>query len=427
VNLADLSPAPYNPRRISDEAAAGLARSLDEFGDISGITFNRRTGRLVTGHQRVDQLRARHGDLEVKRGVIRTPDGETFRVRFVDWDEATEKAANLAANNPHIGGEWDDGIEALLREVGDISPDLFGDLNLDALLAEVVGDGPDEAKAGHTDPDEVPEPPAEPVTQRGDLWLLGEHRLLCGDSGDADDVQRLMRGEKAVLLATDPPYGVDYVAKARDMDARGYVHSHAALAADIDADEKKGDALVAFLVDTLGLAVSHCEETAAVYVWHADSRRSEFQAAMEGIGLHIHQSVMWLKPGFVIGRCSYHARYEPCLHGWRKGHRPPWRGNRSQSNVWEEGRENDKVHPTQKPVALFTRPIANHTRRGEIVLEPFAGSGTQVIAAEQLSRCCRAMEKSPTWTDVILRRWCDFTDADATRERDGASFRELTR
>ncbi len=185
--LSDLRPAEFNPRKITEEAASGLSASLSEFGDISGIVFNARTGNLVCGHQRVDQLKKLYGDLEIVNDRITAPDGKEFAVRFVDWDISTEKAANIAANNPFIAGEFDaEKLSPLLMEIKEIDESLFEGLRLDDLQVEVIGDIDDVGVEGLTDPDEIPEPPKEPITKPGDVWLLGAYYEceVCGRKYD---------------------------------------------------------------------------------------------------------------------------------------------------------------------------------------------------------------------------------------------------
>lgn len=261
----------------------------------------------------------------------------------------------------------------------------------------------------------------EPVTQAGDLWLLGEHRVLCGDSTKAEDVERVMNGEKAVLMATDPPYGDSWVQKAKDMQAHGYGRSHAVLHGSIESDDLSIEDLKVFLDKFLIAARIAGDPPFPLYVWHR-SKRIVFEQALVDAGYLVHQPVIWVKPGFVIGRLHYHPRCEWALHGWLQGNgKCPFYGERNQSDVWEVDRENDKIHPTQKPVELFAIPIRNHTREGEICYEPFAGSGTQYIAADQLDRKCYGIEIAPKYCDVIIQRYINHvgTDEDVFVERDG--------
>src|SRR3990167_4281524 len=206
AKLSSLAVAPYNPRRISPAASAGLRASLSTFGDIAGIVWNTRTGHLVCGHQRVAELTRLHGDLSIADGRATAPDGESWAVRVVDWPLAREKAANVAANNPHVAGEFTEDVAALLTEIQAADEKLFAALALDKLGADYPLP-PDE---GLTDADAVPDVQAEAVSRTGDVWLLGEHRVLCGDSTNAGDVALLMAGEKATLCLTDPPYSVEY-------------------------------------------------------------------------------------------------------------------------------------------------------------------------------------------------------------------------
>jgi hypothetical protein len=273
--------------------------------------------------------------------------------------------------------------------------------------------------------DKTPEVPAEPISKVGDLWLCGVHRVLCGDSLNAEDVKILMNNEKAVLMATDPPYGDSWVQKAKDMNAQGYVHSSAVLYGTIESDDLSVTELKMFLDSFLECAKLAGDAPMPIYVWHG-AKRMVFEQALIDAGYLVHQSVVWVKKSFVIGRLHYHPRCELALHGWLTGNgKCPFYGKRNQSDVWEINRENDKVHPTQKPVELFTIPILNHTKHGEIVYEPFAGSGTQLIAAEQTGRICYSMEIAPRYIDVILDRYYQFTGDDPIRESDGKKWSEL--
>jgi DNA modification methylase len=264
--------------------------------------------------------------------------------------------------------------------------------------------------------DEVPEVPEEAITRVGDLWLCGKHRVLCGDCTKAEDVGRLMQGKKAVLMATDPPYGDSWVQKAKDMNAHGYGHSHAVLHGTIQSDDLSQRELKSFLDVFLKCAKLAGDAPMPIYVWHG-AKRMVFEQALLDAGYLVHQPVVWVKKSFVIGRLHYHPRCEWALHGWLTGNgKCPFYGKPNQSDVWEVGRENDKIHPTQKPVELFTIPILNHTKQDEIVYDPFLGSGTQIMAADQLNRICYGIEIEPQYVDVILERYHNLTGIDPIRE-----------
>ena len=207
-SIKDLAACPRNPRVISDEALAGLGCSLAEFADIAGIVWNRRTGQLVTGHQRIEALKMKHGNaLAISDGAVLTPDGQRFPIRIVDWPADKADAGMLAANNPHVAGDWTSGLAKILADLPHDLGKLFGQLQLDKLLEDVPAD--ETITPGLTDPDDIPEPPDKAVTKPGDLWLLGDHRLLCGDAGNPDDVDRLLDGAHIHLVNTDPPYNVN--------------------------------------------------------------------------------------------------------------------------------------------------------------------------------------------------------------------------
>lgn len=405
----DLRPADYNPRSLSEEAAGGLRASLREFGDIAGITFNVRTGRLVTGHQRVDQLRKQYGralrlePLAGDRAQLVTPSGDVFAVRLVEWDAGREKAANITANNPHIGGEFTDDLEAILREVEKSDAELFGRLRLDDLLGDIEVEAGGE-KQGRTDPDAVPEPDPVAVSRLGDLWILGSHRLLCGSSREAADVRALMNGKRATLFATDPPYLVDYKGEEWDSAAQG-----GELFADFIARAKE-HAIV---------------ENAAWYCWHASRRQAMVEAEWEKAGAFVHQQIIWAKSHGVLTRSVMLWRHEPCFFGWLRGKKP--KVNRIDpypTTVWEiaSSEVETREHPTSKPTRVFKIPMELHTDPGDVCYEPFSGSGSQIIAAEQLGRACYAMELSPIYVDLGVRRWQEFTGATATLAETGETW-----
>lgn len=266
-----------------------------------------------------------------------------------------------------------------------------------------------EPKAGQTDPDEVPEERPTRVT-RGDLFALGDHRILCGDSTDAADVARLMGGTLARVMNTDPPYGIAY--NSADLHRNGSVYE------PIENDDLlDGAKLQAFLEQTIRVAVDHLVPECAFYLWHPMLTQGTFFAAAAA-DILVNRQIIWAKPQFVFGRGEYHWQHELCFYGWRRGHRPPFYGERNQSTLWSigyaEGR-NDRKHPTQKPVDLFVPPIQNHTRPGDALYEPFSGSGSQLIAAEKTGRRCFAMELSPAYVQVAIDRWEAFTGKQAVQ------------
>jgi len=417
--LADLAPAPYNPRTISSESLAGLRASVERFGLVEPIVWNRRTGRVVGGHQRLKALQ-QLGETETQ-------------VVVVDLEEAEEKALNVALNNPAIAGEFTADIHLLLAELKVLMPELYDDLCFDDLAAQTAKLLAELApEDGLTDPDDVPEPPEEPVTQEGDLIILGGHRLVCGDSQDAAVIARLMDGHKAALYATDPPYGVGYDGTSHPQNQRDKQagrapgtqnHDWSDDYEDLDAWDHFEDqaAFEKFLATVFTTARPHLSDSAAWYTWHASATSESFRRAWQAAGVRYHQMINWVKPTFVLGFAMWNYRSEPCLMGWQQGHKPAaYPVADEKSNVWEvdwegKGRCTDGVHPTQKPVRLFELPMLKHTRPGDICLETFAGSGSQVIAAERLGRRCFAVERNPRFCDVIVSRWEQFTGQTAQR------------
>jgi len=382
MKLAALAPAPYNPRTISDDAARGLRASIRRFGLVQPIVFNSRSGHVVGGHQRVKAL-AELGKTEAQ-------------VIVVDLPESEEKALNVTLNNPAITGEFTDGLQAILAELARDSRIEFEELQLDALL-DISLDGIIE--------DEIPEPPKKPATKPGDLWILGHHRLLCGDSMQPADVARLLGGAKPRLMITDPPYGVSYDPSWR---------LEAGLLAS--ATRRLGKVLNDDRVDWREAWRLFPGDVA--YVWHAGVFAASTASQLEESGFEIRSQIIWRKPSFPISRGHYHWQHEPCWYAVRRGAAARWTGDRSQTTVWDvAGRSEVKTdHATQKPVECMARAIRNH--EGD-VYEPFAGSGTTLIAAEQLGRRCRAIEIEPAFCDVVASRWEHLTGGKRKRASKG--------
>ena len=386
-SLADLKPAAYNPRQISPKALEGLGASVREFGLVQPIVWNRSTGNVVGGHQRLKALEA--------QGVTETD------VVVVELDEARERALNLALNSPSIAGEFTEAALPMIRQVLLDLPQLAAAIQMPELqsyLRRTVHLAPTPVTE-----DEAVEPVADPVTRPGDLWLLGKHRLLCGDSTSAEDVARLMNGEKAALLATDPPYLVDYTGGNHPQSAvnkPGVKDKHW----DEYTDPESG---VAFFEGYLRQALAHCRPGVPVYQWFATKRHVLVEEAWKRVGLLCHQELIWVKARGVLTRSHFMWQHEPVMYGWVEGHPPANRPPPNETTVWpiSQAGQQDGIHPTQKPVEIFARPIRWHTDEGDLCLEPFSGSGTQIVAAEQLGRRCYAMELAPGFVEAAVARW----------------------
>lgn len=396
--VAQLVPAGYNPRAMTEAARAGLRASLTTFGLVQPIVWNSRSGRVVGGHQRLTEL--------VAQGVHVTD------VVVVDLDDERERALNVTLNNPAIAGDFTADVGAILDGLEASLGDLFGGLRLDALADALESLTRKPSAKG--DPDEVHEPPAQPTSRRGDLFVLGRHRLLCGDSTNPEDVARVLDGARPRLMLTDPPYGVSLDMEWRDragLNGMGpaehsYLQRRVGFQNTTISGDDKADWSDAFeLVPSLDTA----------YVWHASSRSVEVGFGLRRIGFELKQQIIWRKPRFVLSRQHYHWQHEPCWYA-RKDGSAKFRGARDQSTIWDAaspkmlmnpaGEHEEKVdHPTQKPVCLYTRPIENHLKRGEAFYEPFGGSGSAIAAAEITERRCFAIELDPKYVDVIVTRW----------------------
>ncbi|MCK6446177.1 MAG: ParB N-terminal domain-containing protein [Planctomycetes bacterium] len=393
---------PSNPR-LNDPAVPHVAASLKRFGWQQPLVA-KPSGEVIAGNTRLKAAKS--------LGMPEVP-----VVRFLGTDlDAT--AYSIADNKTHEFALWDEPALAKLLEELRAEDSLDGvgysSAEIDALLAELDGATPRVIE------DEGPEPPpVNAAARRGDLWTLGDHRLLCGDSTSAEDLARLMDGEKATLFATDPPYCVDYTGNDRpihDGKSSGKDWSHVYREVDIEDLGK-------FLDGVFSAALPHLAERAPIYVWHAHVQQPTIAAAFERHGLLLHQVVVWVKPCAVFGHSYFRWRHEPCAFGWVQGKKPE-HGVAQHDTVWEadwDGKARfTSFHPTSKPTRLFELPIELHTQRGGIVLEPFNGSGSQIIAAEKLGRRCRAMEIQPAFIDGTIARWEKATGKRATL--DGKSF-----
>ena len=401
VAVERLIPYARNSRTHSEAQVAQIAASIREFGFTNPVLIDAEGG-IIAGHGRV-------------MGARQLQMAEVPCIRLGYLTESQRRAYVIADNKLAANAGWDEEMLGLeLRELMaggyDVGLTGFTLPEIDELLADL-----DATKDGKTDPDAAPPVEAVAVTRPGDVWVLGRHRIMCGDSTVADQVALLMSGAKAALMQTDPPYGIAY--NSKDLHINGTNH------ADIENDDLDGEVLQAFLEGMIRAALPHLNDNAAYYLWHPMlTQGTFFAAAAAAAGILVHRQLIWQKPSLVFGRGDYHWQHELCFYGWRKGFRPPFYGPRNQTTLWAVGRETSKDHPTAKPVALWLPPIENHTKAGEAMYEPFSGSGSQIIAAEQTGRRCYAMELSPQYVDVAVRRWQQFTGKRATLEATGAHF-----
>jgi DNA modification methylase len=375
---------PANWRIHPGQQQKALAGSLDVVGWVQQVMVNRRTNHVVDGHARVS--------LAISRNEPSVP------VLYVDL-EPDEEALVLASLDPisAMAATDDAQLQALLAG---IETDNEG---LRALLAELAGAGP---KDGLTDPDDIPEPPGDPYVKPGEMWQLGPHRLLCGDATKADDVARVLGGERPTLTVTDPPYGVEYDASWRRKLVPGATYREGKVANDDRADWSEAMALMPGDV---------------AYVWHGGLHAGVVAGSLATAGFDIRSQIVWTKPSLILSRGAYHWQHEPAWFAVRKGATAHWIGDRKQSTVWDiptvhrtAGTSDDAItdHSTQKPVECMARPLRNH--EGD-VYDPFVGSGTTLIAAEQTGRRCFAIEIDPVYVQMSIERWQNFTGRQAVR------------
>ena len=368
IEIDRLIPYPNNARTHSDEQVAQIAASIKEFGFTNPVLVDGDNG-IIAGHGRVQAARK----LQLKS------------VPTIDLSYLTpvqRKAYILADNKLSLNAGWD--VELLQGELAGLDALEF-DLSLtgfsDSELAGFL-----DTNEGLTDPDDVPDVPDEPTACLGDVWILGRHRLVCGDSTDADVVAKCLNGVEPHLMVTDPPYGVKY---------KDIINDHI-------ADWREAWAL--FPGDV-------------AYVWHADLRSRESIEALEAVDFEMRAQIIWAKSALVMGRGDYHFQHEPCWYAVKKGKKGHYSGGRKQTTLWQIDKpmKSETGHSTQKPVECMKRPIENNSSPGQAVYEPFSGSGTTIIAAEMTGRVVHAIELNPAYVDVAVKRWEDFTGEVAQR------------
>ena len=378
LKITEIKPYDKNPRK-NDGAVDAVAESIKQCGYCAPIVIDE-DNVILAGHTRLKALKK----LKYK---------ECECVRKVGMTEEQKRKYRLLDNKTNELAEWDMDL-------------LKGELDgLDFLDFDFGFDIADESEPQAIVEDVAPEVDnqAEPITKLGDIWQLGRHRLMCGDSTNAETVALLMGGQKADLLLTDPPYNVAYEGKTKD-------------ALKIKNDNLSSDAFFEFLVDAFSAGASAIKEGASYYVWFASREHCNFENALVKSGLEVRQELIWKKNSMVLGRQDYQWKHEPCLYGWKEGASHNWYNDRCQTTILEFDRPvKNKDHPTMKPVALFAYQIQNSTKKGDIVLDLFGGSGTTIIACEQTGRSGYCMELDPKYCDVIIKRFENLTGTKAKK------------
>ena len=397
ANVADLIPYARNSRTHSDAQVAQIAASIREFGFTNPVLVDGANG-VIAGHGRI--LAAR------KLGMDTVP-----VIELAHLSEAQKRAYVIADNKLALNAGWD--AEMLAVEFGELA-DMGFDLDLTGFTEEEIKAlTPVELEPGLTDEDATPEAPVDPVTKPGDVWLLGKHRLMCGDSTSIEALEALTSGQLVDMWLTDPPYNVAYEGGTKDK-------------LKIKNDEMGDEQFRQFLRDAYTAADTVMKPGAVFYIWYADVETYNFVGAVRDAGWKMSQILVWKKSSLILGRKDYHFMHEPCLYGWKEGAAHLWASDRKQTTILEFDKPSrNGEHPTMKPVALFEYQMLNNTKGGDIVLDSFGGSGTTLIAAEKNGRIARLMELDPKYCDVIVKRWQDFTGKQATLESDGRTFAEV--
>jgi DNA modification methylase len=396
-----LVPYARNARTHSDQQVAQIAASIVEFGFTNPILIGD-DDVIIAGHGRL--MAAQH------LGLAEVP-----TIVLAHLNEAQRRALVVADNKIALNAGWD--TEILLEQIElsradgfDLDLLGFSDEELEGMLEDIEAPQLGDAVEGE---DDVPEPPAEPVSVLGDLWVLGNHRLLCGDSTLATDVERVLGGVKPLLMVTDPPYGVEYDPRWRNQAGAASTKRTGKVLNDDRADWREAWAL--FPGDV-------------AYVWHGALHATTVAESLIDTGFNIRSQIIWAKDRLILSRGDYHWQHEPCWYAVRKKGKGHWAGDRKQTTLWHianKDQDAETVHGTQKPVECMRRPILNNSSQGQAVYEPFMGSGTTLIAAETTGRVCYGIELNPAYIDVIVARWQNLTGKEATLDGDGSTFLEV--
>lgn len=407
-----LIPYARNSRTHSAEQVAQIAASIREFGFTNPVLIDEHNT-LIAGHGRVMAAQ--------RIGMAQVP-----CIRLTHLTDAQRRAYVIADNKLALNAGWD--MATLAREIEDLMSEHFdvellgfGDSDLAALLDEHSTEH--ESDSGGTgDEDAAPEPPVQPVTVLGDVWLMGKHRVMCGDSTSTDSVRRLIGGIACDMVVTDPPYGVSYADKNKSLNESGKGNR---IQQEIENDHLKGKELESFFFGAFSAMNTAMRPGCPFYIFAPQGGEQMMMMMMmlQKAGLPVRHELIWVKNNHVLGRADYHYKHEPVLYGWKDGAGHPWYGERNKFSVWNVDKpSSSKLHPTMKPIELVQIPIENSSKAGAVVLDLFGGSGSTLIACEKTKRHARLMELDQKYCDVIVKRWQDFTGKQATLEATGQSF-----
>lgn len=399
--VAELKPATYNPRKRlkpGDREYEKIKHSIEEFGFADPLVVNA-DGTIIGGHQRLT--------VAISLGYAEVP------CAVVDVDKTREKALNIALNK--ITGAWDEQLLADLLvdlQSADFNTDFTG---FEAPEIEQLFSKVHNKEIQEDDFDVEQELRRPPIAKLGDIWLLGRHRVVCGDALQPETYHRLMDGRKANLVVTDPPYNVDVEETA----------------GKIKNDNMPDEEFYKFLFAAFVNMEQNMESDASIYVFHADTQGLNFRKAFQDAGFYLSGCCIWKKNALVLGRSPYQWQHEPCLFGWKKGGRHQWYSDRKQTTIWEYDRpKSSKEHPTMKPIALMAYPIQNSCMSNCIVLDPFLGSGSTLLACQQTGRICCGIELEEKFVDVIVKRYIEAAGGDdevfVLRDGERLSYREIS-
>ena len=395
IHVTELKAAEYNPRKDlkpGDPEFEKLKRSLEQFGYVEPVIWNKTTGNVVGGHQRLK--------------VLQTLGYTEIDCVVVELDSEKEKALNIALNK--ISGDWDkDKLALLITDLQasdfDVSLTGFDPAEIDDLFKDGT-----ETKDDDFDVEGELEKPC--ISTKGDIWHLGRHRLICGDSTQPETYDNLLCGKKVNLIITDPPYNVNYEGSA----------------GKIKNDNLSDDAFFNFLYDAFTLIQAYLAEDGSIYVFHADTEGLNFRKAFKEAGFYLSGTCIWKKQSLVLGRSPYQWQHEPVLFGWKKNGKHQWYSDRKQTTIWEFDKpKKNGDHPTMKPIPLLAYPIMNSSLTNSIVLDPFGGSGSTLIACEQTDRECYTIELDEKFCDVIVKRYIEQVGSSDNVKliRDGLEYR----